>query len=334
MDCSDNEVRRAAAAFAHPSLRESCLQLLTSFGPFMAGCAAMYLVYPLSLWLTLALSVPTGVFLVRVFIVQHDCGHGAFFRTRGANVLVGRLCSLITLTPYTNWASQHGAHHANWNNLDRRTTGSDIYSACLTVREYRALSRWRRLLYRLPRHPLIAHVLLPPLIFVLLYRLPFDTPRARVRERMSVHLTNASLVAMFGMLVVLLGWHEVLLVHAPILVVSSISGVWLFSLQHRFERARWSADGEWGFVAASLDGSSWLRLPRILQWCTGNIGFHHVHHLSPRVPNYRLRACHEVVNSLHPIQGIGLLGGLRAPRLTLWDEAQGRLIRFADVARP
>ena len=134
----------------------------------------MYLVYPVSIWLTLALSVPTGMFLVRVFIVQHDCGHGAFFSTLGANTFVGRLCSLITLTPYTNWARQHGAHHANWNNLDRRTAGSDIYSACPTVREYQALSRWRRLLYRLPRHPLIAHVLLPPLIFVLLYRLPFD----------------------------------------------------------------------------------------------------------------------------------------------------------------
>ena len=201
------------------------------------------------------------------------------------------------------------------------------------MREYQALSRWRRLLYRLPRHPLIAHVLLPPLIFVLLYRLPFDTPRAWRCERMSVHLTNASLMATFGILVLLLGWHEVVLVHAPILVVSSISGVWLFALQHRFERARWSADGEWSFAAASLDGSSWLRLPRILHWFTGNIGFHHVHHLSPRVPNYRLRACHEVVNSLHPIQGISVLGGMRALRLTLWDEARGRLVRFADVER-
>lgn len=333
MSSSDQDVRRAAAAFARPSLRRSCLQLLTSVGPFLAGCAAMYLVYPVSPWLTLALSVPTGLFLVRVFIVQHDCGHGAFFRAPGANRQVGRLCSLITLTPYTNWASQHGAHHANWNNLDRRTAGADIYSACLTVREYQALSRGRRLLYRLPRHPLIAHVLLPPLIFLLLYRLPFDTPRAWVRERLSVHLTNAALVAMFGLLVVLLGWREVVLVHVPIIAVGSIVGVWLFSLQHRFETARWSADREWNFVAASLDGSSWLRLPRILHWFTGNIGFHHVHHLSPRVPNYRLRACHDAVNALHPAQGLSLLGGLQAPRLTLWDEARGRLVRFADAER-
>ena len=333
MSSPDQDVRRAAAAFARPSLRRSCWQLLTSVGPFLAGCAAMYLVYPLSSWLTLALSVPTGLFLVRVFIVQHDCGHGAFFGTRGANTQVGRLCSLITLTPYMNWASQHGAHHANWNNLDRRTAGADIYSACLTVREYRALSPGRRLLYRLPRHPLIAHVLLPPLIFLLLYRLPFDTPRAWVRERLSVHLTNAALVALFGVLVVLLGWREVVLVHVPIVAVGSIVGVWLFSLQHRFETARWAADGDWNFVAASLDGSSWLRLPRILHWFTGNIGFHHVHHLSPRVPNYRLSACHEAVNALHPAPGLSLLAGLRAPRLTLWDEARGRLVRFADAER-
>jgi omega-6 fatty acid desaturase (delta-12 desaturase) len=330
---SDADVRRAAASFARPSRWRSTLQLLTSFGPFIASCVAMYLAYPISPWLTLALSVPTGAFLVRVFIVQHDCGHGAFFASRSANTLVGRLCSLITLTPYANWGRQHGAHHANWNNLDRRTTGSDIYSACLTVREYQALSPWQRFLYRLPRHPVIAHIVLPPLVFLLLYRLPFDTPRAWVRERLSVHLTNLALAAMFTTLVALVGWREVLLVHGPIMVVASILGVWLFSLQHRFETARWSAEGDWSFIRASLDGSSYLRLPRILHWLTGNIGFHHVHHLNPRVPNYALRACHEAVNSLHPVQGLSLRDGFSAPRLTLWDETRGRLVRFADAGR-
>jgi omega-6 fatty acid desaturase (delta-12 desaturase) len=330
---SDGEVRRAAACFAQPRTWRSCLQLVTSFGPFLAGCAAMYVVYPVSPWLTLALSLPTGALLVRIFIIQHDCGHGAFFASRGVNTLVGRLCSLVTLTPYANWGRQHGAHHANWNNLDRRTTGSDIYSACLTVREYQALTPWQRLLYRLPRHPLIAHILLPPLVFVLLYRLPFDTPRAWARERLSVYLTDVALGAMFGTLVVLLGWREVLLVHLPIMVVASILGVWLFSLQHRFDTARWLAGSDWSFVTASLDGSSYFRLPRVLHWLTGNIGFHHVHHLNPRVPNYRLSACHDAVNALHPVRGLSLLNGLRAPRLTLWDEARGRLVRFADAER-
>jgi acyl-lipid omega-6 desaturase (Delta-12 desaturase) len=331
---SGAEVRRAAAAFAQPITSQGAIQLLTSFGPFIAGCVAMYLVFPISLLLTFALALPTGALLVRIFIVQHDCGHGSFFASHRANALVGRLCSLITLTPYANWGRQHGLHHANWNNLDRGNGGgSDIYSACLTVREYRALTRWGRLLYRLPRHPLIANVVLPPMIFLLLYRVPFDTPRTWIRERWSVHLTNLALAAMFGTLVMLLGWQRVLLVHLPVMVVASILGVWLFSLQHRFETAWWTAEAEWSLVNAALAGSSWLALPRLLHWLTGNIGFHHVHHLNPRVPNYRLRVAHEAVLALHPVRRLSLWGGLRAPWLTLWDEASGRLVRFCDVDR-
>ena len=327
----DAQVRQAAAAFARPNGWKSALQLLTSFGPFLAGCAAMYLVYPVSDLLTLALAVPTGALLIRVFIVQHDCGHGSFFASRRANTLVGWACSLITLTPYANWSRQHGLHHADWNNLDRTGGGSDIYSACLTVAEYLALSPWRRFLYRLPRHPLVANVLLPPLVFVLLYRVPFDTPRAWRRERWSVYLTNAALACLFGSQVVLLGWREVLLVHLPIMVVASILGVWLFSLQHRFETARWTAKSEWSFVPAALDGSSWFRLPRALHWLTGNIGFHHIHHLNPRVPNYRLREAHEAVQAVRPVQPLSLRRGLAATFLTLWDEQRGRLVRFRDA---
>ena len=329
---SDRALRRAAGAFARPIPWQSALQLLTSFGPFLAGCVAMYLVIPISPLLTLALSLPTGALLVRVFIVQHDCGHGSFFASRSANTAVGWLCSLITFTPYANWGRQHAAHHANWNNLDRQSAGSDIYSACLTVREYRALTPARRILYRLPRHPLIANILLPPLVFMLLYRVPFDTPPAWARERRSVHLTNAALTVLFGTLVVLLGWREVLLVHLPVMVVASILGVWLFSLQHRFETSRWLNHGDWSFVEAALEGSSYFRLPKVLHWLTGNIGFHHVHHLNPRVPNYRLSACHEAVQELRPVRSLSLWGGLRAPLLTLWDEQRGRLVRFADAS--
>jgi len=329
---SDQELRRIAASFARPIRWEGLLQLLTSFGPFLLSCAAMYVAYPISGLLSLALALPTGMLLVRVFIVQHDCGHGSFFASRRANLLVGRLCSLLTLTPFANWAHQHALHHANWNNLER-SGGSDIYSACLTVREYLALSRRHRLLYRLPRHPLVANIVLPPLVFLLLYRVPFDTPRAWARERWSVHLTNMALIALFGTLVALLGWREVLMVHLPIMVVASILGVWLFSLQHRFETARWTARDDWNFVAAALDGSSWFSLPRVLHWLTGNIGFHHVHHLNPHVPNYRLRAVHEAVQPLRPTPPLSLRRGLAAPWLTLWDEAAGRLVRFRD-ARP
>jgi omega-6 fatty acid desaturase (delta-12 desaturase) len=223
-------------------------------------------------------------------------------------------------------------HHASWNNLER-DTGNDIYSACLTLHEYLARSRWQRFLYRLPRHPLIANLLLPPLVFVLLYRLPFDTPRNWSRERRSVYMTNVALVALFGALAALLGWREVLLVHLPVMVVASIVGVWLFTLQHRFETAHWATDGDWNFVDAALRGSSWFGLPRVLHWLTGNIGFHHVHHLNPRIPNYRLRAAHEAMQALRPTRPLRLRAGLDAPWLTLWDEARGRLVRFRDAGK-
>lgn len=330
---SDSDLRRAVRPFARPERWRSALQLVTSFGPFLAGCAAMYLVMPVSTWLALALALPTGVLMVRVFIVQHDCGHGSFFASRRTNTIVGRLCSLCTFTPYLNWARQHRRHHARWNDLDRSDGGSDIYSSCLTVRAYLALPRRRRLLHRLVRHPLVANVLLPPLVFLLLYRVPFDTPRAWKSERRSVHFTNAALVLLFGALVVLFGWRDVLLVHGPVMAVASILGVWLFTLQHRFEGARWSGRGDWRFVDAALDGSSWFDLPRALRWLTGNIGFHHVHHLDQQVPNYRLADAHEAVQGLRPVPCLGLRAGLRAPRLALWDETAGRLVRFRDARR-
>lgn len=330
---SDAEVRQAAAAFAQPSRSKGAIQLLTSFGPFVAACVAMYLVYPISAWLTLALAVPTGALLLRVFIVQHDCGHGSFLPSRRANVVVGRLCSLITMTPFANWGRQHGLHHADWNNLDRADGGVDIYSACLTVRQYLALSPWKRFLYRVPRHPLVANVAFPPLLFLLLYRLPFDTPPSWVRERRSVHLTNLSLIALFGTLTILFGWRQVLLVHVPVIAVSSILGVWLFSLQHRFEASVWTPKAEWNYVDAALRGASWFRLPRVLHWLTGNIGYHHVHHLNPRVPNYRLARAHEAVQAMRPVKPLGFGRALSSPGLTLWDEASGRLVRFRDARK-
>lgn len=244
------EVRRAAAAFAQPIGEQGVLQLLTSFGPFIAACVAMYLVFPISYPLTLALAVPTGALLVRIFIIQHDCGHGSFFASRWANGLTGRLCSLVTLTPFANWGRQHGLHHAEWNNLDRKGGGADICSSCLTVRAYCALSHRRRLLYRLPRHPLVANVLLPPLVFVLLYRLPFDTPRAWARERRSVHRTNLALAAAFGALVVLFGWQEVLPAHP-----SAHHGGGL-------DRGRMAVLGAASFRDCALDGQGRLELRR------------------------------------------------------------------------
>lgn len=331
-DPVDSELRAAVALFARPSAGQSFRQLATSLGPFLAGCTAMYLACGISAWLVLALAIPTGAFMVRVFIVQHDCGHGSFFGSRRANTIVGRLCSLCTLTPFASWRRQHAQHHAEWNNLDRGDRGSDIYSSCLTVRAYLALSPRQRFVHRLVRHPLIANFLLPPLVFVLLYRTPFDTPRAWVRERRSVLLTNASLVALFTALVLLLGWRDVLLVHLAIMIVASILGVWLFTLQHRFPGAQWTGRGAWRYVDAAMDGSSWFDLPIVLRWFTGNIGFHHVHHLNQRIPNYRLPQAHDAAQAVRAVSPLGLRAGFAAPRLTLWDEASSRLVRFCDVA--
>jgi omega-6 fatty acid desaturase (delta-12 desaturase) len=325
------QLRAAIAPFETPSTWHGVLQLATSIGLYIATLALMYWSLGISYWLTLALSLPAGVLLVRVFIVQHDCGHGAFFASRRANDLLGRLCGVLTLVPYQNWRRQHAGHHANWNNLDRRESGADIYSTCLTIAEYRALSPWRRFFYRLPRHPLLANLVFPPLVFLLLYRTPFDTPKTWKRERRSVWLTNLSIAAAVLVLGCLLGFRAVLLVHLPVVTITAIIGVWLFSVQHRFEGAQWLRRNEWNFADASLNGTSYLVLPRILHWMTGNIGFHHLHHLSQRIPNYRLMACDRQNAQLRPQRPLTLWRALAAGGLTLWDEEAGRLVRFRDV---
>ncbi len=322
-------LRTALARFQAPSLRRSLWQLASTGGAYAALLALMYLSLDVSPWLTLALTVPAAGLVVRLFIIQHDCGHEAYFRSRRANAAVGWLCSLATFTPYANWRRQHAGHHAIWNNLDQRHTGADMYSSCLTVQEYQALTPRRQWFYRAARHPLVAQLLVPPLVFLLLYRVPFDTPRSWRKERRSVYLTNLAIGGILAGLMLLLGAGPVLLVQGPTIVVASIVGVWLFSVQHRFEDSLWARQPSWTAVAASLHGSSWLALPRLLQWFTGNIGFHHVHHLLPRVPNYRLQACHEADPAFAAnVTRLTLFEAFKAPSYALWDEALGRMVRF------
>ena len=292
----------------------------------------MYWSLRVSYLLTLCLAIPTGALLVRIFIIQHDCGHGSFFASRRVNDLVGMFCSVLTLTPYANWRRQHAGHHANWNNLDKRYSGRDIYSACLTVREYRRLPPLRRLLYRVSRHPMIAHVLIPPLVFLVLYRVPFDTPKHWRRERRAVYWTDLALVAVIGTLGLTVGFHAVLLVQLPVMIVTSIIGVALFAVQHRFEESLWTRQPEWSFADASLEGSSYLKLPKLLQWFTGNIGFHNVHHLAPRIPNYRLESCFRANRAFQEKPYVGLRGAIRSIRLALWDEDRNQLVSFKELA--
>jgi omega-6 fatty acid desaturase (delta-12 desaturase) len=333
-EAQQRSLRAVLAAHQSPVLGRSLGQLATTFIPFFALIAAMYALSGISAWLSLALTLPAAGLIVRIFIIQHDCGHGAFFHSRAANEWLGRFCSLITMTPFANWRRQHANHHAVWNNLDKRSAGADIYSTCLTVAEYQALSRLGRWWHRTMRHPLVAQLLLPPLVFMLLYRIPFDTPAGWRRERASVMLTDLGLLVVFTALVLTLGFGPVAVVQLPTMAVAAILGVWIFSVQHRFEEVVWSRQQDWSAPRAALLGSSHLKLPRVLQWFSGNIGFHHIHHLTPRVPNYRLEDCHRACAALMPSAvSLTLWQAFRAPAFALWDEANARMVRFADLRR-
>lgn len=335
LDTADSSSLRARlSAFQAPRLGRSIGQLASTFPPYFALLVAMYALRLRAPWLALALAAPAAGLTLRIFIIQHDCGHGAFFRSRTANDWLGRFCSLMTLTPYANWRRQHAMHHACWNDLDARAEGVDIYSTCLTVAEYRARSALRRWWSRVVRHPLVAQVLLPPLVFLFVYRVPIETPRSWRRERASVLLTDLALGAVFATLVWLLGARSVAMVQLPTVALAAIIGMWLFSVQHRFEHAVWARRERWTVENAALFGSSYLRLPAVLQWFSGNIGFHHIHHLLPRVPNYRLASCHRVCAALTGgIRPLSLREALQAPAYALWDEEQERMVRFSDLRR-
>jgi len=326
----DRTLRPGLAAFQAPVLWTSVWQIVSTASLYMALLAAMY---ALPAWCGVFLAIPAGGLLVRLFIIQHDCGHGSFFQSRRANDMLGWCCSLLTVTPYANWRFQHAHHHATWNNLDRRTGWSDIYSNCLTVAEYRALSPFRRLVHRVTLHPIVAQLLLPPIVFLILFRWPFDTPMRTNKERFSVLRTNLALIAVYGGLALWLGVLPVLLVQGSTIAVASIIGVWMFSIQHRFEDAVWARQEKWNAPEAALLGSSFLRLPAVLQWFTGSIGYHHLHHLAPRIPNYRLEACQHAFASLLPTDNaLTIRQALGAARYTLWDETTGRMVRFRDAA--
>lgn len=328
-----NSLLLESARFQTPVFARSVSQLLSSFGGFFTTCAAMYIgINAITLWVALPSSIIAAGFLVRIFIIQHDCGHGSFFTSRRANNLIGSVCSLLTLTPYAFWRRQHARHHGSWNNLDRRAaSGLDIYSSCMTVAEYRGLGRWKRRIVRFTHHPIVANLILPPLVFIILYRTPFDATEGWRRERRALYLTNLALAALLGGLGLALGYERVVAVQLPTMIVASIIGVWLFSVQHRFEYALWTTDNNWDFTTASLQSTSYLRLPRLLQWFTGNIGFHHVHHVNPRIPNYRLEECHNASPRFQAVPTLTLSGALQAVQYTLWDHQRGRLVSFGSA---
>lgn len=317
--------RGIASRYGAPDLRRSTIQLLATVIPFVALWIAMSLTVGQAYWATLALSVPAAAFLVRLFMIQHDCGHRSFFRSPRLNDLLGSAIGVLTLTPHGYWRKAHNIHHASSGNLDRRGIG-DI--SLLTVREYLGLSRWRRLLYRIYRHPAVFLLVGPIYVFVVKYRLPLDLLRRHRGMIPGVLATNLAIVLLGLGLGLWLGFAELAMVHLPIVLLSSLAGVWLFYVQHQFEHTYWRRDAEWDFHEAAIHGSSYYDLPRPLRWLTADIGIHHVHHLSSRIPNYRLAECLADHPELRAVSRIGLGDSLRCLRLALWDEEAGRLVAF------
>ncbi|MGH6948820.1 MAG: fatty acid desaturase, partial [Kiloniellales bacterium] len=263
-------------------------------------------------------------------MIQHDCGHGSFFKSRALNDLVGRAIGVLTLTPYDHWRQAHAIHHATSGNLSRRGVG-DV--ELLTVREYLSLSPWRRLVYRLYRHPLVLFGLGPVYMFVVKHRFPLPSLPKRRRAIVSVLGTNLAIAAVMTLGMLLFGVTDVLLVQAPITILAASIGVWLFYVQHQFDRTYWERDGAWSFEEAALQGSSFYDLPGVLRWFTADIGLHHIHHLCSRIPNYRLRECIAEHPALRAFSRLTLWQSLKCLRLTLWDEGEKRLVGFGHLRR-
>jgi acyl-lipid omega-6 desaturase (Delta-12 desaturase) len=311
-----------------PSHTRSAIELLVTAVPFVLLWVAAWVCLRWSYWLSLAIVVPAAGFLVRLFMIQHDCGHGAFFRQRQANDWTGRIIGVLTLTPYDYWRRSHAVHHASSGNLDRRGIG-DVTT--LTVGEYLAASRWQRLAYRLYRHPLVLFGLGPAYLFVVQQRYPSGEALRRWRAWVSPMTTNAAIAALLVAAMWLVGVQPFLLVHVPIVLLAASIGVWLFYIQHQFEETFWARAGTWTIAEAALHGSSHYDLPLVLRWFTANIGVHHVHHMCSRIPYYRLARVLRDHPELKSVGRITLPQSIRCIRFALWDEERGRMISFRQL---
>jgi omega-6 fatty acid desaturase (delta-12 desaturase) len=315
-------LRMILSRYQQPSRGRSLWQFISSFCAYGLLWYLMVLSLRVSYLLTLLLAVLAAGFMMRLFIIFHDCGHGSFFKTRWGNDLVGTITGFLTFTPYHHWKHDHAIHHATAGDLDRRGVG-DVFT--MTVREYQELPWWRRLVYRIWRHPLVMFPLGAFLVFSVFHR--FHRPGSGSLERRSVILTNLVLAGMIAVLVYLLGWQTYLMLQIPVLLVASTVGVWLFYVQHNFEGTYWVRHADWDFIEAGLQGSSFYKLPALLQWFSGNIGFHHIHHLNARIPNYLLPACYRE-NPIFHVRPLTILSSLRSLNLRLWDEETSRMVGF------
>ncbi|MFC2090930.1 fatty acid desaturase [Bacteroidota bacterium] len=307
--------------YTTPDPRKSTWQIINSLGPYIILWYLMYLSLEISYLLTLGLSFIAAGFLVRIFIIFHDCGHGSFFKSRKTNKIVGTFLGSLVFTPYDRWHKDHAIHHSNVGNLDERGIG-DVMT--LTVDEYDALPGLKKLYYRLYRNPIILFGFAPIILFVIWYRIFRKNMSRTVRN--SVHITNLIIILLSLGLILLMGWKAFLMIQLPIIYLGTSAGVWLFYVQHQFEDVVWTRRDKWDYKKMALEGSSYLKFPRLLQWFSGNIGFHHIHHLSPKIPNYYLEKCHRENSIFDSIKPITFLPSIRTMNLKLWDEKLGRLI--------
>lgn len=307
------------ARYASADTRRSIWQMVNTLVPYVVLFYLSMRSMEISLWLTIPLTILTAGFMVRTFIIFHDCGHGSFFKSRAANKWVGRITGLLTFTPYYRWTHDHAIHHATAGDLDRRGTG-DVYT--MTVEEYLAASWWKKFGYRVMREPVFMFLFGSIIVFVFAQRVP---PRGDKREQASVWWTNLSLAIMVTAACLLFGWQAYVTVQLLVMFFGATAGIWLFYVQHNFDPSYWDRHPQWQFVKAGLVGSSFYKLPKVLQWFTGNIGFHHIHHLSPKIPNYKLEECHNE-NPVFHVPPLTLGRSLQSLRYRLWDEKEKMLV--------
>ncbi|MFD0588918.1 fatty acid desaturase [Paenibacillus sp. GCM10027627] len=326
IDPKQAQLKKSVSPFEKSELRVSIRQMINTLAPLFLFWFAAYASLSVSYWLTLAFAVPAAFFVIRTFIIFHDCCHGSFFKSKRANDIVGILTGVLTLVPYQQWKNAHAIHHATSSNLDKRGVG-DLW--ILTIEEYASLHWLQKLSYRAYRHPLVMFGLGPIFVFVFQYR--FNRKGARRKERINTYVMNLLIVGLYALMCWALGWKAFLLVQGPVFYISAMLGIWLFYVQHQFEDSYFEHEEEWSYVKAAVDGSSYYKLPKLLQWLTGNIGFHHVHHLSPKVPNYYLENAHESTPPLHKATTITIRESLESLKFRLWDEEGKRFVSFRSA---
>ena len=316
------------AEFQRPDFLRASWQIVNTIGAYVALWILMYLSLSVSWWLTIPLAILAGGFLIRIFIIFHDCGHGSFFKSPRANAFWGFVTGVLTFTPYYHWRWEHSLHHATAGDLDRRGVG-DVWT--MTVEEYLNASRWKKLSYRLARNPFILFLVAPLFIFLFYQRRP--SPTASAREKKSVWTMNFALAILAAGLIYIFGFFPWLIIQFTTMAVAGSCGVWLFYVQHQFEDVYWERGDDWDYTTAAMAGSSFYKLPRILQWFSGNIGFHHIHHLSPRIPNYNLERCHRADPMFSDVKPLTFFTSLKSLTFRLWDEKPGKLITFRHLRK-